>query len=234
MRGKQILAVVASVAVLGALAAAPALARDGADLDEAVVDAVQTGSVIVDPPQPEDLAGDPSETVAPGGADVNLERVAETIARDWETWNPGGAPVSPDFALAALRQGLTRGDITRILESEALGGAITSPTGSSSERLDYFTQNPSRIPSLLEAVRSVEGAPTSYAEYLAAGGEPGAGYRSYGQLLGEAVLAIPGVREVHLDAVGKVEVPGFGIYDPDSPTYRSLVRAGYADPDVQP
>jgi len=48
MRGKQILAVVASVAVLGALAAAPALAQDRVDLDEAIVDAVQTGSVIVD------------------------------------------------------------------------------------------------------------------------------------------------------------------------------------------
>jgi len=151
--------VVASVAVLGALAAAPALAQVGADLDEAVVDAVQTGSVPVDAPEPEDLAGDPSETVVPGSADVNLERVAETIAGDWETWNPGGAPVSPDFALARSSSGLTRGDITRILESEALGGAITSPTGSSSERLDYFTQNPARIPSLLEAVRSVEGPP---------------------------------------------------------------------------
>ena len=53
-------------------------------------------------------------------------------------------------------------------------------------------------------MRSVQGAPRSYAEYLAAGGTPGPAYRSYGQLLQEAVLAIAGARDAYLSGASSV------------------------------
>ncbi len=126
------------------------------------------------------------------------ERLSQSVARDWEEWNPGGAPVSPQFVQAALAEGLTPKQVLQIFESQALGGPQTSATFSSPELLDHFTENPSLIPALLSAVESVRGAPTSYAEYLAEGGTPGAVYRSYNQLLQEAVLGLTGAREAYL------------------------------------
>lgn len=120
--------------------------------------------------------------------DRGLERLSERLTDEWTTWNPGGAPASPAFVLAALERGLSKGEVMEIFESQALGGPQTSATFSSRELLDYFTENPGEIPALLDAVRSVQGAPHSYAEYLAIGGQVGA-YRSYGQRLQEAVRA---------------------------------------------
>jgi hypothetical protein len=157
MRWNRIAGVALSVAMLGGLAAAPALAKDR-----------------------------------------NVDRIGTGIAREWETWNPGGAPVSPEFVTAALEQGLTAKQVLQIFTSQALGGAQTSATFSSPELLDHFTENPDLIPALLSAVESVRTAPRSYAEYLVGGGTPGAAYRSHNQLLQEAVLGITGAREAYL------------------------------------
>jgi hypothetical protein len=142
--------------------------------------------------------------------DRGLERLSERLTDDWTTWNPGGAPVSPAFVLAALEQGLSKGEVMEILESQALGGPRTSATFSSRELLEYFTENPDEIASLLEAVRSVEGAPHSYAEHLAAGGPVGA-YRSYGQQLQEAVLAIGEARIAYLVGAQRVQAIAQGL-----------------------
>jgi len=142
--------------------------------------------------------------------DRGLERLSERVTDDWTTWNPGGAPVSPAFVLAALEQGLSKGEVMDIVESQALGGPQTSATFSSRELLDYFTENPSEIPALLQAVRSVEGTPHSYAEYLAIGGQVGA-YRSYGQRLQEAVLGIGEARIAYLVGTQRVQAVAQGL-----------------------
>jgi hypothetical protein len=134
----------------------------------------------------------------------DVERLGESVARDWVTWNPGGAPVSSAFVQAALRQGLTVDEVELILESQALAGPRTSGTFSSPELLGHFTASPDLIPALLSAVRSVQGAPHSYLEYLTGGGTPGAAYRSYDQLLQEEVLAIAGARDAYLSGVSTV------------------------------
>ncbi len=160
MRGKRILAVGVSVAALGGLAAAPALA-----------------------------------------ADPDVAKRSERIASEWRLWNPGGAPVSGAFVQAALDEGLTAREVEAILESQALHGAQTGPAFSSPELLRHFTRHPELIPALLSAVESVADAPRSYAQYLEAGGTPGATYRSHGQLLQAAVLELSGARDAYLSGV---------------------------------
>jgi len=118
----------------------------------------------------------PSEPGVPTEAPVPKEimQQAKKIAERWVEANRGGAPISPEFIAAALQQGLNPKEVKAILRSQALGGPRTSANYSSPELLDYFTANPDEIPGLLEAVRSVADAPATYAEYFAAGGEPGA------------------------------------------------------------
>jgi hypothetical protein len=179
MRGKRIVVLAVSVAVLGTVAAAPALAQDRTV-----------------PAAP---------AIAPEG---ELARISRGLTRSWTEVNRGGAPVSEEFALAALRQGLTAAQVRQIFVSQALGGPRTSATFSSPELLLHFTRNPDLIPALLSAVESVRGAPASYAAYLEAGGTPGSAYRSYNQLLQEAVLEISGAREAYLSGVpGSIGLP---------------------------
>jgi hypothetical protein len=56
-------------------------------------------------------------------------------------------------------------------------------------------------------VRSVSQAPRSYAAFLAADGSSTASYRSYDQLLQEAVLAIEGARDAYLSGVTPPATP---------------------------
>ena len=165
-----------------------------------------------------------------------LERRAEKILENWSEVNRGGAPLSTEFIMAALQQGLTPQQIRTIARSQALGGPQTSGHGSysSPELLDYFTANPGEIPALLAAVRSTRDVPRTYADYLAQGGVEG-GYRAYNQVLQESVLGIGSARDAYLSGAGRtgvglVEVPGFGLYDPASPTYQSLAAQGLAEP----
>lgn len=162
-----------------------------------------------------------------------MQRVAARLVQRYQELNQGGAPISEEFVLAALQQGLTAPEINSIARSQALGGPKTSESYSSTELLDYFTANPGEIRGLLNAVRSVRDVPRTYAEYLAQGGVPG-GYRAYNQVLQEAVLGLGGAREAYLAGAGRPgvglrEVPGFGLYDPASPTYQSLARQGVAE-----
>ena len=143
-----------------------------------------------------------------------VERLSESLATDWARWNPGGAPVSQDFVLVALRQGLRPVEVLEILDSQALEGAHTSGSYSSPELVHYFTQNPELIPELQQVVRSI--GPR----------EPMDG--SYDQRLQQAVFGIGDARQAYLDALGKVEVPGFGVYSMTDPTYQALVRLGFA------
>jgi len=157
------------------------------------------------------------------GKDINEERLAklraatgdtsqqaQNIADEWETWNPGGAPVSAAFVQAALDQGYTPKDIAKLFKNQVLGGPQTGPSFSSPELLDYFTANPTEIGDLFAAIESVQGAPRTYADYLEAGGEPG-GYRARNQLLQEAVLGIGGAREAYLAGTTRAKAIAAGM-----------------------
>lgn len=85
-------------------------------------------------------------------------------------------------------------------------------------------------------MRSVEGTPHSYAEYLAIGGQVG-GYRSYGQRLQEAVLAIGEARVAYLTGTQRVQAIAGGL-DPRLASsaqhvaaflYGTQMRAGNSD-----
>src|SRR3990167_2152297 len=125
------------------------------------------------------------------------QKRAKKFVENYREINRGGAPISEEFVMAALQQGLDIKQVKAIVRSQALGGPQTSGSYSSSELLDYFTANPGEIQGLLDAVRTTHDAPANYAEYLAGGGEPG-GYPARNQLLQEGVLAIGGGREAYL------------------------------------
>lgn len=155
----------------------------------------------------------PGSGATPGGvpgATWGNPNTPENMANNWETWNPGGAPVSPEFIQAAMSQGLSKQQIKQIFKSQALGGPQTSSSFSSPELLNYFTQNPSFIGQLSQAVQGAQGQPKSYAEYLAAGGQPG-GYRSYGQQLQESVLGIGGARDAFLAGTDRAKAIAAGL-----------------------
>jgi len=129
---------------------------------------------------------------------------AQNIAANYKENNRGGAPVDPAFVLAALQQGLSPNDIRLILNSQALGGPVTGPAYSSTELLDYFTDNPGEISGILDAVKASADAPATYAEYLAGGGEVG-GYQPQNHLLQQGVLAIGGAKDAYLAGTTKAK-----------------------------
>lgn len=137
-------------------------------------------------------------------ADKKLEKQAQKLYDDYAPFHPGGAPYSLEFIQAALEQGLNPNQVKAILNSQALGGPTTGEAFSSPELLDYFMENPDQIGALFDAVKASADAPDSYAEYLAAGGQPG-GYQSANQVLQAAVLGIGGAKDAYIAGTEKAK-----------------------------
>ena len=135
-------------------------------------------------------------------ADQAKKAQKKQAAKIYESLTTGGkvagAPFNEEFIAAALEQGLTPQQVKAIINSGALGGVTTTESFSSTELLDFFTENPDNIGALLEAVKAnADLGYDNYAEYLAQGGEVG-GYQSPNQLLQAAVFGIEGAKDAYV------------------------------------
>lgn len=143
-------------------------------------------------------------------AEKKQEKLVEQLFTNYTAQSGVQSPVTKEFIQAALDQGLNQKQIKAILNSGALAGPITygngadsaysNPEGTASssyELANYFAEHPEEIGALFDAVKATATAPGSYAEYLAAGGQPG-GYQSADQLLQASVLGIGGAKDAYL------------------------------------